>query len=347
MHFRFATDEWSDISIKFPGDEQIPAGNNAFGCVNQLYQLKKKNRHFKTLLSIGGWTYSIQKRFSGWSATDAGRKLFASSAVDMIANWGMDGVDIDWEYPSTPEEGRDFTLLLKEVRQALDNYAATNGQNYHYLLTVASPADPAKIANLDVAGMDQYLDSWNVMAYDYAGAWDSTTGHLANLYMDKANPTATKFNTQGALDAHIKGGVSPNKLILGLPLYGRSYASTSGIGQSYQGTARGTTEHGIYRYNDLPLPGATITEDLSLGASYSYDPAAKMLISYDTPNVVRSKGEYIHANNLGGAMFWEAAGDKTGEESLIRAMANTLGGLDTTPNMLSYPKSSFDNIRGQ
>jgi chitinase len=111
------------------------------------------------LLGIGGWTF--KSKFVPVAATEAGRQRFASSAVKLVADWGLDGLDIDWEYPQNSAEARDFTLLLRACRDGLDRYAAEYANGYHFSLSVASPAGPKNHRNLDLEGMDTIIDSWH------------------------------------------------------------------------------------------------------------------------------------------------------------------------------------------
>ncbi|POR31276.1 Endochitinase B1 [Tolypocladium paradoxum] len=340
-----SSDTYSDLERHYDGDSWNDQGNNAYGCVKQLYMHKKKNRKLKTLLSIGGWTASQAGKFSSFVGTDTGRQKFASSAVKMLGDWGMDGIDIDWEYPKDAQEAQQFVLLLKACRDALDRYAADNAQNYHYLLTVAAAAGPENYAHLDMKGMDPYLDAWHLMAYDYDGSWDTTTGHQANIYPDPSNPNSTKFNTEQAVEAYLQGGITPDKMALGVPLYGRSFMNTDGLGKPFSGVGQGSVSPGVWLYRDLPRPGATVQIDNKVGAAWSYDPAARELVSYDTPQSALLKANYLRAKGLGGAVFWEAAGDKTGDDSIVGTMARSMGKLESTENMLSYPGSQYDNIK--
>lgn len=333
----------------YPEDSWNDQGYNAYGVVKQLYLLKKKHRNLKTLLSIGGWTASQNGKFAGSVATDAQRQKFASSVVKLMGDWGMDGIDIDWEYPATASEAKDFVELLKVCRKALDNFALDNEQNYHYLMTVATAAGRQHYEKLEISAMDPYLDAWHLMAYDYAGSWDNTTGHQANLWPSQSNPESTKFNTNDAVLDYIKAGVVPDKIVLGLPLYGRSFANTEGLGKPYQGLGTGTIERGIWLYRDLPQPKAEVKVDKEAGAAWSYDEHTKELVTYDTPESATLKADYIKDKGLGGAVFWEASGDKTGGDSIVRTMAQALGaqprGLASSENMLSYPASKYDNIK--
>lgn len=236
-------------------------------------------------------------------------------------------------------------LLLQACRRALDQYAAKNAPGYHFLITVAASAGPQHYSNMDLKGMDPYVDAWHLMAYDYAGSWDSTSGHQSNIFTNSKNPQSTKFNTEQAVHDYVSRGVPVNKIVLGLPLYGRSFEATSGLGQTYTGIGAGSIEQGVWLYRDLPRPGAQEVYDDVAMASYSYDPSTKELISYDTVSSAMTKAHYLVKKGLGGAVFWEASGDKSGANSLVATLAKQMGKLDPTQNLLSYPASQYDNIR--
>jgi len=328
--------------------------------VKQLFLQKQKNRNLKVLLSIGGWTYS--SNFAQPASTDAGRKKFAESSVRLLEDLGFDGLDVDWEYPKSAAEAEDFVKLLQETRRALDHAAAKRHHHHHHLhhphqehtrfyLTVACPAGASNFEKLKIPEMDRLLDFWNLMAYDYAGSWDQRAGHQANLFPSRSQPETTPFSTIAALEHYTRHGVHPSKIVLGMPLYGRTFTSTSGPGQPYHGVGEGSWEPGVWDYKALPKPGSSEHHDHHIGASWSYDPSTQTMISYDTPQMVAQKAAFVQDHGLSGSMFWESSGDKPlGGGSLIEAFLVHSGGtkrMEEAMNCLDYPESKYDNLRNK
>lgn len=203
--------------------------------------------------------------------------------------------------------------------------------------------------------MTPLLDFYNLMAYDYAGSWDSTAGHQANIFPSSDNPHSTPFSTIAALNHYINiGGVPPSKMVVGMPLYGRAFTNTDGPGSAFSGVGPGSWENGVWDFKALPHAGATEHFDPSIGASWSYDSGSRTLISYDNNEAVRVKADFIRDRELGGGMWWEASGDKgdrnanAQDGSLIGAFVDAVGGvdaLDQMGNAIDFPESKYDNIR--
>ncbi|KAI5889332.1 glycoside hydrolase family 18 protein [Schizophyllum commune H4-8] len=347
------SDLWADQDIHYEGDSWNEPAGNLYGCLKQLYLLKKQNRHLKIMLSIGGWTYSPS--FHPVVVNPALRAKFVASAVRLLADYGFDGLDVDYEYPQNDEQARGYVSLLAELRQGLDDYARRNGYNYKFLLTIAAPCGADNYNRLHVQEMDRYLDIWNMMAYDFAGSWDSVAGHQSNLY-------GQPLSVSTAINWYLQKGVPRDKIVVGVPLYGRSFASTEGPGKPFSGVGAGTWEQGVYDYRTLPLPGSHLFRDDQLGASWSYDYQRKEMVSFDTEEIAHWKGSWIAQQGLAGSMFWELSGDKAGPRkdltdsgfgkdyqdgrSLVKVVKDAMGGrLDSTPNWLEYGTSKFQNLR--
>ncbi|KAB5589554.1 Glycoside hydrolase family 18 protein [Ceratobasidium theobromae] len=254
---------------------------------------------------------------------------------------GLDGIDIDFEFPTAGAQAKGYVSLLSELRTALNKHAAKKGEKNPYQITAAVPAGSDNYTKLLVSQMDPSLTYWNLMAYDYSGEWSSAADDQANLY----GPTTTGFDTNTAIQWYTANGATASKIALGMPIYGRAFQNTDGRGKSYRGVGDGTWDKGVYDYKALPLSGAVVREDSARGSSYTYDSKKREWVSYDSPNIVRQKSKYAMSKGLAGGMFWELAADKAGSQSLVGASAATFGSLDSTPNHLYYPYSKFDNIK--
>ncbi|XXG94683.1 hypothetical protein Hte_000940 [Hypoxylon texense] len=339
-----SSDPAIDLDKRYPRDSISNRTSNVYGAIKQLYIHKKKNRNLKTLLSIGGWNYS--PKFAAVAASEATRHTFATTAVKLITDWGFDGIDIDWEFPASDIERDNFVKLLEACRNALDRHSLLNDVKYRFTISVASSATPANYAYMDLAAMNKYVDTWHLMAYDYSGSWDTVSGHQANVFAYTSNNATTqKPSTDDAVKYYESNGIHPQKIIMGLPLYGRAFEGTSGIGQNYSGIGEGGPQAGVWYYKDLPKPGAVEIYDDVAKATYSYDASTKELISYDNVRSTTYKSQYLKWRNLGGAFFWEARGDKAGGQGLVNTMSKSLTWLDDTPNNLHYPTSKYHNVR--
>jgi chitinase len=265
----------------------------------------------------------------------------------------LDGLDVDYEYPQNDDQAQGYVELLKELRHALDGHSRKKGIRHHFLLTIAAPCGPQNYEKLKVKEMDRYLDFWNLMAYDYAGSWDKVSGHQANFF-------GKGVSTSEAVRWYHGHGVHKEKMIIGIPLYGRSFLNTKGPGQPFSGIGPGSWEAGVYDCRALPLPGSHVHYDDYHLASWSYDPKKQEMISYDTADVAKRKAEWIIRHDYGGAMYWELSGDKGtkregmegGEgktevpgRSIVKVVSETFRKLDQTPNWLSYEGSQFDNMK--
>ena len=344
-------DPYADIDKFYPGDcwdEGCLRGN-----FHQLQILKQNNPHLRTLISVGGWTWSTY--FSDVAMTETSREIFAQSCVDFIVEYGFDGIDIDWEYPvegglegnhNSSLDKENFTLLLQKIMELLDLQSSIDG--HEYLLTIASTASSIYVENIEVELIHEYLDWINIMTYDFHGPWGGETNAVTNfnssLYAISDDPSPYPVNEDFNLDAsvqlYIELGVPREKINAGLPFYGRSFAGVpdenNGLFVSYTGVPGiGTWEAGVFDYWDLNNNYINLNGYVSYWHSegkvpWLYNPFAQIMITYDDEESIAEKASYIIAEDIGGAMFWEFSSDKFSE---LLDEVNNVFNLESSENI--------------
>ena len=298
------------------------------GSLYLLEDLKTTHPHLKTLISLGGWTLSTH--FSAIAADPVKRSNFVDSCVDFMLTYGFDGIDVDWEYPvgggletGIPEDKENYTLLLSEFRTKLDQL------NPDYLLTIAAPAGATTVPNMDLPHLADHLDWINIMTYDFHGPWESSTNHHAPLYSNSTQPDANNVDT--AVQTYLDSGVPAEKLILGVPFYGKTWSGVSGgdgLFQAATDTGPGNYEDGTMDYHhivDNYLNNSAYTRywDDEAMVPYIHSESEGVFITYDDPESMQLKVDFILDKGLGGAMFWELSGD-TSTQELGSILANGL-----------------------
>ncbi len=292
------------------------------GNFNQLRKLKAMYPDLKILWSFGGWSWS-----GGFGQAAQNPEAFAESCYQLVEDprWAdvFDGIDIDWEYPNACGLTCDtsgfssFATLTQALR------ARFGSDNLVTAAITADGSDGGKIDAADYGGAAQYLDWYNVMTYDYFGAFDAdgpTAPHSPLTSYDGI--PAQGFNSDAAIQKLKSKGIPANKLLLGIGFYGRGWTGVTQAepGGSATGAAPGTYEAGIEDYkvlkNNCPATGTVA------GTAYAF--CGGQWWSYDTPATIGGKMSYANDQGLGGAFFWELSGDTTDGE-LITAMHNGLG----------------------
>jgi chitinase len=347
-------DAWADYQKRFKASESVDGAGDAYnvalaGNFGQLRKLKSMHPGLRVQLSIGGWTWS--KYLSDAALTPASRQAMVASCVDMFlkgnlpligtsiqggpgSGYGVfDGFDLDWEWPASPgnvgnivrpEDKANYAALLAEFRTQLDAYGAQVGR--YFSLTAFLPADPAVIAaGIDVPNVMSKLDFATVQGYDLHGAYEVRTNHQAQLYSPAADPDSHRFSADLAIQTYKSLGAPANKLVLGIPYYGRGWAgvtnANNGLYQTSTGPARGTYEDGIDDYKKVIGKSGTVFYDPVAGAVWKYGNGA--FWSYDDPRSIAQKTAYVKAGGLGGTMVWSLDGD-TASAELTTAIYNGL-----------------------
>ncbi|WP_394252186.1 chitinase C-terminal domain-containing protein [Vibrio profundi] len=259
------------VGKEWPGVEVDPAlgFKGHFGALATA----KKKHGVKTLVSIGGWAetgghfaadgsrvadggfYTMTTNADG-SINHQGIETFATSAVEMIRKYQFDGVDIDYEYPTSMagagnpydkefmEPRRQYLwasyqVLMKVLREKLDAASAQDGT--HYMLTIAAPSSGYLLRGMETFDVTQYLDYVNIMSYDLHGAWNDHVGHNAALFDTGKDSELAQWNVYGTAAYggigylntdwayhYFRGSMPAGRINIGVPYYTRGWQGVTG-----------------------------------------------------------------------------------------------------------------------
>ncbi|KAK7347567.1 hypothetical protein VNO80_22102 [Phaseolus coccineus] len=265
-----------------------------------------------TLISIGG-ANSNSDLFAAIASNAAARAAFINSTIAVARAFGFHGVDLDWEFPRTANEMNDLGQLFKEWRAAIASEASFTSRK-PLLLTAAVYFSVdyflSKTASLryPVGSINDNLDWINVMSYDLNGPWSNRTGPPAGLFNPKSNASVDY-----GLRSWIRGGVIPKKVVMGLPLYARTWQlldpSVHGIGAPAVGAGTGLDGamalFQVLDYNNET--GANVVYDKETASVYSY--SGSNWVGYDDPVTVAVKVGFAQSLYLRGYFFWAAGLD--------------------------------------
>ncbi|MEA3135104.1 MAG: chitinase [Gammaproteobacteria bacterium] len=296
----------------------------------RIVALRKTSPRLKVIVSIGGWEAD---GFSDAALTEASRAAFANSAVELVRKYALDGVDIDWEYPGQgvagikyrAEDRQNFTRLLEALREKLDAASAVQGRGGgdRYTLSIAS-ADREYFDHTEMDKLQVYLDWINVMSYDFFNSLTPTTGHHAGLYR-AALASPTDRDADASVKQHLAAGIPPEKLVLGVAFYGRGFTGVkpvnNGLNQPYE---RFEAAHDYSELADklIGRQGFVRHWDDRAKAPYLWNGTSRTFISYDDPQSIGIKAQYVKAHHLGGMMFWELSEDRSDEllDVIVRSL---------------------------
>jgi chitinase len=378
---------WSgDTSVDGVADDPANPNQHLFGNFNQLVKLKAAHPGLKVVMAIGGWTLS--KYFSDVAASPAARQAFVSSCIDLVIRGDLpaggwpegaggpgaaaglfDGIDVDWEYPGidpgngadhSPADRHNATLLLQEFRSQLDAYGAVTGK--HYLLTADLPAGNVNsLGSWELGAVGQTVDWINLLTLDFHGSFDSLTDFNSPFSLDPKEPPIgggaiqSTWNTKGTVDLYLANGVPPDKLVVGVPFYGKRYVGVPA------GASNGLYQPFVpqsWPYNDSPTFHELVDTGLTdgnltvigptavaqpknqgndgkgingfsryyngaAGAPWLYDPllAGGTFISYMDPHAVADRVHLVGSKHLRGLWAWEISQDDNAND-LVDAMSS-------------------------
>ncbi len=284
-----------------------------------LRSLRTAQPGLKLVISVGGWLGS--GAFSDAALTAASRQRFIDSALTFLTKYDLDGLDIDWEYPGLagagnkfrPEDGANFNLLLKELRARFDD--RTRHTKRPLVLSIAAGASTQFLQHTAMAEAQRYLDQVNLMTYDFYEAGSggpSLTGNHAPLSADPADPQ--KASATAMVEAFEQAGVPPAKLVLGVPFYGHAWANVppANHGLFQTGTAAAGLHTGYTDMQTLLANGFTRYWDDDAQVPYAYNSATRQFITYEDPESLGRKCNFVLQRQLGGVMFWQYLSDPSG-----------------------------------
>lgn len=282
-----------------------------------LQQLKAENPNLKTLISIGGWDYSVY--FSDVASTHKTRKTFAKSCVDFITTYGFDGIDIDWEYPVSggipenhhrPEDKQNFTLLLQEIRSQLNAQSTIDGKAY--LLSVAVAPNAEYLKKVEINKIQSVVDYIFLMAYDIHGSWDSYADFNAPLQIPDENSPHHTSSVQDSIQTYLNAGISPSNLVLGMPFYGYAYQVSTAENNGLYAPFERAKSVGYDTVMKNYMGNSTYLQFYHDKAQTPYLFGENTFVSFENEKSITSKVHLAKQYHLGGIGAWELAHDKKG-----------------------------------
>ncbi|KAM3956129.1 chitinase 2 [Aphomia sociella] len=281
------------------------------GAYNLMTGLKDRYPHLKVTIAIGGWNEGSEK-YSAMASKKETREKFIASVMAFLNKHKFDGLDLDWEYPAKrggqPQDRANYVTLVKELKEAF--------QDKGYILTAALGAgkDTMDVA-YDLTKLSRYLDLIHMMCYDYHGTWDGMVGANAPL---RGGSEEDVLSVEYTIKYMLSHGVSPYKMVLGLPMYGRTFilsdpetrlvefgrTKVQNIG--FKGKFTG--ENGFMGYNEICLE---LTNKTSTWERLWHEPSSTpylrngdKVITYDNARSIAIKVKLAMDYNLGGLMVW-------------------------------------------
>ncbi|XP_038710983.1 class V chitinase CHIT5a-like [Tripterygium wilfordii] len=274
--------------------------------------LHHKNPPVQTLVSFGGGG-GDPLLYATMASKAGSRKIFINSAIDVARRFGFDGLDLDWEWPQGPKEMINLGRLFKEWRFAIQKEARSTCRT-PLLLTAAVYFSVDFFVDkvyrrYPVGSIDRYLDWASPMCFDYHGSWNtSQTGAHAALFDPKSN-----ISTSYGLQSWIRAGVRPSKLVMGLPLYGKTWElkdpNVNGIGAPAVGLGPGV--EGVLHFSELVdyigAHSASALYDPVTVSAYAY--GGTTWIGFDDATSTKVKIGFARAHGLRGYFFWALSFD--------------------------------------
>lgn len=273
----------------------------------------------QVLASIGGWTLS--DNFPAIAANATSRANFAADCNKLLKQYDFDGIDVDWEYPGYsdhnggPNDKKNFTIFMKQIRDSITVLGTKLGKQYK--LSACFGASAERASNIEWDKISTILDMLNIMTYDYYGEWDAIANHNSPLYAPTSgNPAFCVSSTFDILTKQFS--VSPSKINLGIPFYGRSQTGATALFQATSGQADLKTfpdEEGAPAYHAVMANMSKFNYYWDNTAKVPYllgkagGTAAGTFVSYDNPQSIGLKASYVLSKGVRGVIVWDISHD--------------------------------------
>lgn len=316
------------------------SGIKSQGIIGQMHQLRTLNSRLKISMSIGG--ANTAKSFTSVTVTKKSTKQFVANIVANVNALGFDGVDIDWEFPSSEHDTKMLTYMLELLKFKF----SLAEEDKEKIISLAIPLDLDTLRHFDFRMLDQYVNYYNLMGYDISGTWSSMVGFQSQLFPDKS-VTGSTISVDNTVK-YLEPLVNKSKILLGMPAYGISF-NANDLYQDFTGCAPvenwdsidddDKDDKCIIDYVNLPPKGYVEVSDTEIGAAYAHSGPGQPdgIVVYDTPEIARLKAQYVKRNGLGGGMWWDSKGDTlitNTTRSLVYNFVDELGGIYKLSNKM-------------
>lgn len=303
---------FSNLNSEFKLIPSEPSDEGKGGLYERVLALKQKNPNLKVMIAVGGWMMGPAP-FKTLTESSYRQTLFTFNVIEFLRKKGFDGLDVCWEFPRGAEDKEKYTNLMKELRETFDGEAKGSGKS-RLLLSAAVPASYEAVnSGYDVVEVSKYADFLNVMSYDFHGDWEKNVSHNAPLFaLNGASDYQKKLTVDFSINEWLNKGAAKEKIVVGLPTYGRSFTLASPNltdvnAPAIKGGTPGlfTKESGFlsfFEVCDLLKSGATLVWDNEQMVPYAY--LGDQWVGFDDPRSFKVKTQWLRQAGLGGVMIW-------------------------------------------
>lgn len=363
LGYRNAGGGWSNVNTGKTGSFplSVPKQGGAPGVIDLAHQ-----KGVKVVASIGGW--SMCKHYPEMAADATKRGRFIAGCQELIS-MGFDGIDFDWEYPNDPgmniehygpADFANFAALVEQLRAAIGPSK---------IITACFAAAPAKLQGFDWARLNNSMNYFDMMTYDYNGGWSNKAGHNAPLY-DYPGAEYSGFSLNATTQALRALGVNMSKVNLGAPFYGRGVITSGAAALNGATVKRAETVQpdgpiqtcadytnwakdqwdGTPNYSyvlNKTGSGSGWTDHWDDVAKVPYKTNGNFFLSYDNERSIGEKAQYIKDNSLAGVIIWQVFGDMLNMTTATQAKGKLIYCPNTTSPLVNKINEVFaGNVTG-